>query len=503
MCVAMKFTMCFKSGWMLRSQRLLLTAGIPMALAILGESCVASEQPIQQDQSIAQNIAQAPVQVASVLQVSGSATRFSISAQHADVKNALKLIFDQAHRQFTPDGSVAGNITLTLTGQTFSVVLDAVCRQTFLRWKIDKDGIYQITRDDEAVRQLVARTRMVNALLREQLARLGYDVPGQNPAYQQGFARSSRGGNAGSAYQENVNGLRINAAPGSYRGGGLGSGPPGQPALSTSLDSSANNKSGQAADKTATGAQTQVKRAMRSGEEGPAGVPGSTGGVKGAAENGTGLGGFGGGASGGGTGSASGGFGGRGAGGLGGGGFGGDPSGVDSSIVNDPVKYRAFLKENGLVSVIIPRDKPRAVSDVLLELSQQSNVPILIDPSIPRGYRFRLTGSIAPCSLSEALSLLSIPAHLEVRYVGNGVLVSAKPEFQVFFGESTTPRASYGNTQNANQNTAGQGGQQAAPGQTQSLPAATTKAATPSKVQQKDKELEKGKQKEKKPASAP
>lgn len=475
-----------------------LRTGVYAGFLAASSFCAASEQPTVQDQGVGQNISQAPVQVASVLQVSGSATRFTISAQHADIKNALKLIFDQAHRQFAPDGSVAGNITLALTGQSFSAVLDAVCRQTFLRFMIDKNGIYQITRDDEAVRKLVARTRVVNALLGEQLARLGYDVPAQGMASQQGYGRGASSGYSG-ASQNSANGLSMNGAYAGSRGGGMGPGSAGQAAPAATLDSKAARRAGPPDAKATVDLRKQVRGGVDAGAKGTAAPAESAtmGRTNAATENGNGQRGFGGGfggssAGGGGNEGFSGGGGGGFAGGGTGGGFGragaaNDAPGIDSGIVNDPVKYRAFLKENGLVSVIIPRDKPRAVTDVLLELSQQSNVAILIDPSIPRGYRFRLTGSIAPCTLTEALSLLSIPAHLEVRYIGNSILVSAKPEFQVYFGESPTPRAYYGNTQNSNQNAFGRSGQQLTPGQSQSLPAAASKAATPPKVQQKNK----------------
>ncbi len=118
--------------------------------------------------------ASAPV---SVLQVTGTTNSFTVSAQHADVLSLLKLVFDQAHRQFVPDASVTGDVTFALTGQRFDVVLAAICRQTFLRYEVDKQGIYRFRRDEEALRNLLLKTQAINGVLQEQLRGMGYAVP--------------------------------------------------------------------------------------------------------------------------------------------------------------------------------------------------------------------------------------------------------------------------------------------------------------------------------------
>jgi hypothetical protein len=160
-----------------------------------------------------------------LLQVTGTTNRFNIAANHADVQSVLKAIFEQAHQQFVPDTSVNGEVTLVLTGQPFNVVLASVCKQAFLRYEIDKNGIYQFQRDDQALREGFARIRMINAALAEQLRALGYQlVPigqaGPNNAYGVGggFGGGGYGGNApassaGRAYNSQLDPRRSLAAP--------------------------------------------------------------------------------------------------------------------------------------------------------------------------------------------------------------------------------------------------------------------------------------------------
>ena len=120
----------------------------------------------------------APAVPVSVLQVSGNTNSFVISAQHADVLSLLKLVFNQAHRQFVPDASVTGDVTFALNGQRLETVLESICKQAFLRYDIDQHNIYQFHRDDAALRNFLVKTQMINSVLLEQMRRMGYATPG-------------------------------------------------------------------------------------------------------------------------------------------------------------------------------------------------------------------------------------------------------------------------------------------------------------------------------------
>ncbi len=128
-----------------------------------------------------QNAAQNSAAPAATLQLTGTATRFSIDARHADAQDALKAVFDQAGKQFALENNVAGQVTLRLTDQPLNVVLDAVCRQAFLRYRLDAaSGISYIERDDDALRSAFSRLRSLDSSLRDQMRMLGLSLPAEN-----------------------------------------------------------------------------------------------------------------------------------------------------------------------------------------------------------------------------------------------------------------------------------------------------------------------------------
>ena len=101
--------------------------------------------------------------------MTGSESRFTLSANHADVQDTLKLIFDQANKQFFLDSTVCGQITMRLNDQPLSVTLDAICKQTFLHYRLDANtGITYFERDETAVRAAFTRLRALDANLRDQ-----------------------------------------------------------------------------------------------------------------------------------------------------------------------------------------------------------------------------------------------------------------------------------------------------------------------------------------------
>jgi hypothetical protein len=135
------------------------------------------------------------------LHVTGTATRFTVSAFRADVQEVLKLVFDQAGKQFVVDKEVTGQVTLRLTGQPLEYVLQAICQQTLLTYRLDmRSSVYRFMRDDEAIKNAFARMRAVDSLLREQLRNLGYDpsaLPMVGRMNNQNLLQSRAGGYGG------------------------------------------------------------------------------------------------------------------------------------------------------------------------------------------------------------------------------------------------------------------------------------------------------------------
>src|SRR5205823_2689010 len=98
------------------------------------------------------------------------------------------------------------------------------------------------------------------------------------------------------------------------------------------------------------------------------------------------------------------------------GGVGGLGGGFGYSRQNAADNYLAYqeaVTQNNFVSLNIPFGNPQPVADVLLQLGNQANVPILIDPDVPTGNMFRIDGKISPRSLPEALNVLAPLARLE------------------------------------------------------------------------------------------
>ena len=132
-----------------------------------------------------------------------------------------------------------------------------------------------------------------------------------------------------------------------------------------------------------------------------------------------------------------------------------------------------YLRKNNLIA-INTHGAAVPVSDVLAELSRQSGTAIMLDPTVPRGSRFRITLSLPACSLTEALNLILPPARLRWRTINSAIFVTPTPEFQIFFGSAPVPYIIYGNnstnskpTQNGQQGAGQNGGQSGvqAPGQ--------------------------------------
>ena len=104
------------------------------------------------------------------------------------------------------------------------------------------------------------------------------------------------------------------------------------------------------------------------------------------------------------------------------------------------LNYESFLQRNAMVQMQIPRNQPEPVAKALESLGRQASVPVLIDPGVPQGMKFRVWGSISPRPLSEALDILAPPARLEWRWIGGSIFVTPAPQFQIFYGSSNQPR---------------------------------------------------------------
>ena len=323
---------------------------------------------------------QAPLQVASKLQVTGTAERLSIDAEHADVQSVLKAVLKQAGKQFQPDGAVTGQVTLLLTDQPLDTLLRGICGQTFLRFRRDPaDGIYRFTRDDEAIKTAFVRLNALNSVLRMQLRDMGLDVPEDGRF---GIdAKTSAESPAGDVGAKKDLGVGPAAAGLSKRnrtalgyGGGLAQRTAGK---GRSNDGSlAGDANGLAQIHSNFAVQSMVDQ-------------------------------------------------------LGG-------TARSLALQNQNVQeYEAFLRRNSLVGFNISAEKPAPVADVLTQFSQQANVPVLVDQSVPNSLRFRIWGTLSPRPLGEALNILAPVARLQWRWIGNTVFVFPTPDFQVLFGDPT------------------------------------------------------------------
>ena len=402
-------------------------------------------------QAGAENQNVAPSASVSVLQVTGTTNVFTISAQHADVLSLLKLVFDQAHRQFVPDAGVSGDVTFALSGQRFDTVLASICRQTFLRYEVDKQGIYQFRRDEESLRDLLLKTQAINNVLSEQLRRMGYAVPsapfGANEL-SRGRALSSGQAAPGAAANSGMGaGQRGEFGGGGGFGrnnagyaGGQGSRnaasnspvlPPG------SADTTAGRRNADIGKDEQSGSANSKVQARRKpddqgslegsqkpspvngassepGQAGPAGqaaAPGTNRQAAGVSQDGQA--------------SVR------------------DIAPSDLEFANTG-QYQTFMKQNHLVA-INTRGEKVPVLQVLADLSRQANVPILVDPDVPKGKEFVVSAAIPACPLNVMLNYLGYGLRLEWRWVNSRIYITTTPEIQPYLHGVPLPAPANGN----------------------------------------------------------
>lgn len=353
----------------------------------------------QQQQRFAQNNGYA-APIAS-LQVTGSATRLNIGANRADVQEVLKAVFDQTDKQFTIDHTVTGQVTLRLSAQPLTTILNSICSQVFLRYQVDpKTGIFRFERDEEAVKLAVSRLRALNGLVREQLRFIGLDVPNENV-----FSYPAPNGYGRTNMQTITPEVKV-LAPGGRSDKPKSLSGPGGP-------------QGAARGRAETPEAAYDAAASKAQPRGAGGFGG--GGGPSGPEGGTGR---------------------R---------FKSDKEEIAAGAVLDSANgvqglsgdgYQLFLKDNNYVG-LNTQGQQMPVIDLLQQLARQTNVPMIIDPSVPTGRKFRMSANIPARPLPETLNLLAPYARLEWRWVGNSIFVSTTPEFQLFWGEAEEARVAY------------------------------------------------------------
>jgi hypothetical protein len=349
-----------------------------------------------QNQLVTPNAAAPPLPAPATLQVSARAGRFTLSADRADVQSVLKALFDQAERQFILDSTVTGQVTMRLTNQPLRVALDAICAQTFLRYRYDAEkNLYRFERNDEAIRAAFARLRSLDGNLLQQLRSQGFDIPFEMQQRGVYKIRSDGTVQGGAALNAPNSGSQRAVAPAPRAAGDRKVTPPHSEEAPLRPTPATRQKAGEALQNQAPGSpQDVLARNGRQGE--PLSLDADSDKV--------------------------------------------NPFGY---LNNSSPEYNQFLAQNGLVTFTIPKGQAAPVADVLLSLGRQANVPILIDPSVPNGPVFRIDGNLPPRPFVEALNLLAPAARLEWRWVGNQVFVNAAPDFQIFFGSNPVPHVIY------------------------------------------------------------
>src|SRR5690349_12483362 len=69
----------------------------------------------------------------------------SLELQEADVRDALRVLFKNVEVSYTVSTDVQGTVTVSLKGQTFETVLQAILKQVNATYRVE-GGIYNIIR---------------------------------------------------------------------------------------------------------------------------------------------------------------------------------------------------------------------------------------------------------------------------------------------------------------------------------------------------------------------
>jgi hypothetical protein len=339
-----------------------------------------------------------PVQASagpSRMHVTGTRTAFSIDVDRADVLACIKAVFSQAGKQFDVDASAGGQITLQLAGQPLETALNSICKGAYLKYRIDSNtGIYHFEQDANAIKAAFARLQDLNAALRQQLRDMGLEVPDD--------ALLNLAPGAGTRVKAPANSMR-GGVGGGFGGGGRSTDSPAAAANGAPTLESSAKSAGQRSARAETGGQGRAGGQINTDFLPESFVrqfliPGAT---------------------------------------------------SNSSISPQEFQnqYGNFLKQNGLVA-INTNGNAVPMSDLFAELSRQTGTVILLDPSVPRGSKFRINLALPACTLTEALNVILPAAHLRWRTLNGSTYISATPDFQLFFGSQLTPGVIFGNSSN-------------------------------------------------------
>ncbi len=318
------------------------------------------------------------------IQVSGSTDKMSVDVEHGDLVSVFKAVMKQGQKMFTPDATVSGQVTLSLSDQPLASVLKAICEQSYLKYQV-KDGIYKFTRDDDAIKVSFTKLKELNLQLRQQLRTLGMELP-DDSNFDMANNRAGFGGG-----KANAKSMPLLPKDKKAFDSPLANAPQAPQEVQKARDSVRGNSAERQSIKIKS---EQFSRGDKIAT--PNGVVSQSA---------------------------------------------GDNLELNDSKVNgnntlNGLSYQEFLERNKLVYFNIPSEKPQSVSSVLQSIGQQANVPIFLDQSIPNTLKFRIWGNLSPRQLNDALNTITPRARLQWRWVGNTVYVVPAPDFQLAFGDN-------------------------------------------------------------------
>ncbi len=343
-----------------------------LVILVLTASIAGAEPPV----TVAKPAAPPP----SSLIITSKTGLFRVETDHADVQTVIKQLFEKGNRQFNLENGITGIVTIRLIEQPLRVILDEICRQTFLQYRFDgKTGIYRFERNEQALRIAIIRLQSLNMLARQQLDLMGIDL-NSNTQRSLTIAPLSKSSNS--------------------RVTGLGS------ALTDGTDIS--RLASEAVPKDAivklNTPVIDLNAASSALQNNPkqkiSGLYYSTTNTDTTQHN--------------------------------------DRHG--SSISPNPRAPQQILAESRLVSFRIPNGHPQPVTEVLQQIGKQAQVTISIDTEVPTSLKLRIEGSVSARPLPDLLNILTAYARLEWRWDGDHILITPRPDFRLFVGDGSKPR---------------------------------------------------------------
>ncbi len=320
----------------------------------------------------------------SSLTITSKAGLFRVEADHADVQTVIKQLFEKGDRQFNLENGISGIVTIRLIEQPLRVILDEICRQTFLLYHFDgKTGIYRFERNEQALHTAISRLQSLNTYARQQLDMLGIDL---GPISQRSLSISPLGKSTNNRDSSSIGAL-----------GGRGN-----PALTdkpSAADSMVLRGSGvdlKKAQLNLNAANSPLRNDPKPKMSEAFFSLGNSGNL---VHN--------------------------------------DQYRIASAPA--PRTAQQILAESRLVSFRIPNGHPLPVVDVLQQIGKQAQVTITIDTDVPSSLKLRIEGSVSSRPLPDLLNILTAYARLEWRWDGDHILITPRPDFRLFVGDGSKP----------------------------------------------------------------